>query len=198
MKHENTFLHDSAIIADNVIIGKECKICEGVRISEFNTLGDRVEIGDYTGLSSHIHFYNDCRIGKFSAIGANSTIAGPMHHIELISLSNRILYGHGFEPFRNYTIIGNDVWIGANVTIAANVKIGDGAVIGANSYVNKDIPPYSIVYGTPAKMGRYRFSQEIIDELIELQWWDIPNVVNMIIPVDVQEAIEFLKEKKSS
>ncbi|MCL2035713.1 MAG: hypothetical protein FWG94_13440, partial [Oscillospiraceae bacterium] len=70
--------------------------------------------------------------------------------------------------------IGNDVWIGANVFINASkaAKIGDGAIIGTGSLVMDDVPPYSIVYGTPAKVQRYRFSPEQIEALLRVKWWE--------------------------
>ena len=68
--------------------------------------------------------------------------------------------------------IGNDVWIAANVVITEGLKIGDGAVIGAGAVVTHDIPPYAIVGGVPAKVIRYRFTKEMIDELLKIKWWD--------------------------
>lgn len=68
--------------------------------------------------------------------------------------------------------IGNDVWIGANVTILRGVHIGDGAVIGANTLVNKDIPPYAIVVGCPARVIKYRFEETVIQKLLNLKWWN--------------------------
>ena len=70
--------------------------------------------------------------------------------------------------------IGNDVWIGSHVLINGGVHIGDGAVIGAGAVVVKDVPPYAIVGGVPARIIRYRFNPEIIDGLIKLQWWTLP------------------------
>jgi virginiamycin A acetyltransferase len=70
--------------------------------------------------------------------------------------------------------IGNDVWIGAKAVIIGPVKIGNGAVIGAGAIVNKDVPPYAIVAGVPAKVLRYRFPPEIISELEALKWWEFP------------------------
>lgn len=71
-------------------------------------------------------------------------------------------------------IIGNDVWIGYEAVILAGVHIGDGAVIGARAVVTKDVPPYAIVGGVPAKVIRKRFAQSQIDELLQLKWWDWP------------------------
>jgi acetyltransferase-like isoleucine patch superfamily enzyme len=71
------------------------------------------------------------------------------------------------------TIIGNDVWIGANSTVLAGVKIGDGAIIGAHSLVNKDVAPYSIVVGVPAKHLRFRHSEAVIKQLLKTEWWNM-------------------------
>ena len=71
-------------------------------------------------------------------------------------------------------VIGNDVWIGYETVILASVTIGDGAIIGARAVVTKDVPPYTIVGGIPAKPIRKRFSDDIINELLSMRWWDLP------------------------
>ncbi len=71
-------------------------------------------------------------------------------------------------------VIGNDVWIGYEAVILAGVTVGDGAVIGARAMVTKDVPPYTIVGGVPAKPIRKRFSEETISEMLALKWWDWP------------------------
>jgi acetyltransferase-like isoleucine patch superfamily enzyme len=73
---------------------------------------------------------------------------------------------------KGYVIIGNDVWIGANSTILSGVKIGDGAIIGAGAVVTNDVPPYAIVAGNPAKIIRFRFSEEQISKLLKIAWWN--------------------------
>ncbi|WP_416370947.1 CatB-related O-acetyltransferase [Vibrio cholerae] len=69
-------------------------------------------------------------------------------------------------------VIGNDVWIGQNVSLKAGIKIADGAVIAANAVVTKDVPPYAVVGGIPAKVIKYRFSESEICQLLELKWWN--------------------------
>jgi virginiamycin A acetyltransferase len=77
-------------------------------------------------------------------------------------------------PTKGDTIIGNDVWIGYGATIMAGVTIGDGAIIATKAVVTKDVAPYSIVGGNPAKEIRKRFSEEKIKQLLDLCWWDWP------------------------
>lgn len=71
-------------------------------------------------------------------------------------------------------IIGNDVWIGYEAVIMAGVTVGDGAIIGTRAVVTKDVPPYTIVGGVPAKPIRKRFSDDVIAQLLNLKWWDLP------------------------
>ena len=77
-------------------------------------------------------------------------------------------------PLRGGTIVGNDVWIGYDAVIMAGVTIGDGAIIGTRAVVTKDVAPYSIVGGIPAREIRKRFAPEVVERLRELQWWDWP------------------------
>ncbi len=85
-------------------------------------------------------------------------------------------------------VIGNDVWIGYEAVIMAGVTIGDGAIIGARAVVTKDVPPYMIVGGVPAKPIRKRFSEDVIERLLSLKWWDLsPETVSKIIN-DIQEG----------
>lgn len=88
-------------------------------------------------------------------------------------------------PVKGDTVIGNDVWIGRGATIMPGVKIGNGAVIGSMAVVAKDVPDYAIVAGNPARIIRYRFDQETIDFLNDLEWWDFSDE-------QIDEAIPFL------
>ena len=89
-------------------------------------------------------------------------------------------------PLKGDTVVGNDVWIGYEAVILAGVKIGDGAIIGARAVVTKDVPPYTIVGGVPAKFIRKRFSDEVIDALLRLKWWELP-------PDRILERIKYIQ-----
>lgn len=123
-------------------------------------------------------------IGAFCSVGASVTIfLGGNHRVDWIST---FPFGHvyvdelggenskGHPATKGDVIIGNDVWVGEGATIMSGITIGDGAVIAANSTITKDVLPYSIVGGNPAKFLRYRFDPAIIDLLLELKWWNLP------------------------
>lgn len=115
---------------------------------------------------------NNSSIGAYSSIAPHVQIGGMEHPYWEPSTSTYLSDG----AKRERTIIGNDVWIGAAAIIKAGVKIGNGAVIGANSFVNKDVPPYAIVVGAPAKLLKYRFDKKTIEELESSHYWEMkPN-----------------------
>lgn len=122
-------------------------------------------------------------IGKFCSIGPGTIFImnGANHRMDGSTFPFN-LFGNGWEKhtpslkdlsFKGDTEIGNDVWIGQNVTIMPGVKVGDGAIIAAKSVVVKNIDPYTIVGGNPARVIKKRFSEEIVLELQELKWWDL-------------------------
>ena len=83
----------------------------------------------------------------------------------------------GHPTTRGDITIGNDVWIGRGATVLSGVTVADGAVIGAGAVVAKDVPPYAIVVGNPARVVRYRFSDEVIEALLRIRWWEWPDAV---------------------
>lgn len=119
------------------------------------------------------------KVGAFCSIAKNVTIfLGGNHRTDWITTypfsvfrdSAKAIGGH--PATRGDVIIGSDVWIGANATILSGVHIGDGAVIGASSVVTRNVPPYGIVAGNPAKLARFRFTEDEIRRLEELGWWN--------------------------
>ena len=119
------------------------------------------------------------KIGKFCSIAQGVTILlGGGHRPDWITTYP---FSYIFDEFKNTpglpatkggVVIGNDVWIGMNTLILSGIQIGDGAIIGAHSVVTKDVEPYTIVAGNPAKVIRKRFDQETIDALLRIKWWN--------------------------
>ena len=144
-------------------------------------------------------------IGSFCSISQNTMIGPGEHPLNYLSTSpcfymnmfgwrNRIC---NFNP-ANPCTIGNDVWIGYGVFIKEGITVGDGAVIGAGSVVVKDVPPYAIVGGAPAKIIKYRFNEQTIKKLLELKWWDLDDEIIQKIPFEnIDNAISFLEKIRS-
>lgn len=113
--------------------------------------------------------FNNVEIGNYTCIAPSCQIGGLEHTYWEASISPKLC--RTSAP-RRTTHIGHDVWIAANCIIRQGVTIGDGAVVGAGSFVNKDVPPYAIVFGSPAKLYKYRFDQENINDLNESHYWE--------------------------
>ena len=154
-------------------------------------------VGDYTyyddvdgadQFEKHVtHFYDfigdKLIIGKFCAIakGVEFVMNGANHRMDAVTTYPFYIIGGDWGgaiapvkdelPLKGDTVVGSDVWIGQNVTVMPGVHIGDGAIIGANSTVASDIPPYAIAVGNPCRVVKYRFDQEFIDYLLQIQWW---------------------------
>ena len=99
-------------------------------------------------------------------------------------------------PFKGDTVIGNDVWIGRESIIMPGVKIGDGAIIAAYSVVTKDVEPYSVVGGNPARFIKKRFNDELIELLLEFKWWDLsPEKLVAVLPLLCDFDLEKVTKK---
>ena len=166
-----------------------------------NKVGNNVFIGRNSHIEDCIigtntYFGNNCcihkaKIGNYCSIAIGVTLISGRHPTQTFVSTSPLFYskfsclGRGFyvdDSFEEYSYtnngyaleIGNDVWIGANVTILDGIRIGDGAVIAACSCVTKDVPPYAIVGGVPAKIIRYRFPEDQVKSLLKIKWWELP------------------------
>lgn len=156
----------------------ESKVDKTAKI-EKNTNVRYSEIGKYTYVSARTSVIY-AQIGNFCSIAAGVAIGGGGHDIEGVSSSPLFNKGcnifgknfgnKSFQPFKS-TEIGHDVWIGNRAIVLQGIKIGNGAVIGAGSVVTKDVEPYDIVAGNPARVIRKRFDSNVIEKLEESQWW---------------------------
>ncbi len=168
----------------------------------------KYSIGKYTygaPIVKDWHQGSTLRIGDFCSIAENVTILlGGNHPIDWVS---SFPFGAIFKEFKGRcarypekmtkgdVIIGNDVWIGLNSTILSGITIGDGAIIAANAVVTKNVEPYAIVGGNPAKILKKRFSDEAISKLITIKWWNweidkIENNLDLILSEDVELFID--------
>lgn len=144
-----------------------------------------MEIGKYTygvPIIKQKHDKAKLLIGKFCSIADNVNIyLGGNHRTDWVTtypfghIHTNIFYkfnGEGHPSTNGDVVIGNDVWIGNNVTIMSGVIIGDGVVIAANSHVVKNVEPYTIIGGNPAKIIRKRFTEEQTNKLLQIKWWE--------------------------
>lgn len=160
-------------------------------------LPPNVEVGAYTyyddpdgpdaflrNVLYHFDFIGDrLRIGRFCALGAGTRFLmnGGNHRTTAPSTYPFVIFGGGWSgrfdgeadfPTRGDTTIGNDVWTGWDSTILPGVTVGDGAIVAARAVVSRDVPPYSVVAGNPARVVRTRFAPDDIARLLGIQWWN--------------------------
>ncbi len=155
-----------------------------------------IEVGDFTyyddfedvaNFEKNVKYLFDFRgdklvIGKFCMIASGVTFImnGANHMTEAVSTYPFAVFGNGWEhamegkmyPDKGNTVVGNDVWIGYNAVIMPGISIGDGAIIGSCSVVTRDVEPYTIAGGNPARALRKRFPEEHIRALLEICWWN--------------------------
>jgi acetyltransferase-like isoleucine patch superfamily enzyme len=148
--------------------------------------GPNVQIGEFSyGKPVVKHWGENCMltIGKFCSIADEVTIfLGGEHRTDWLTTYPFSAFHPAAAAIRGHprtkgdVAVGNDVWIGFGATIMSGVRIGDGAVVGARALVSKDVPPYAIVAGNPARAIRYRFDDRTISKLLSVKWWDWPAV----------------------
>jgi acetyltransferase-like isoleucine patch superfamily enzyme len=157
------------------------------RIGKFNSLKS-IDLGKYSYIGDYCNF-NNTSIGKFCSIGSRVHLLSGSHPTRIFVSTHPSFYStlkqvpitftsqntfneYSLNSFGRLLTIENDVWIGSNVTILQGFIIKSGAIVGAGSLVNRDVLPYEIVAGVPIKHIRFRFPEEIINRLLEINWWD--------------------------
>jgi acetyltransferase-like isoleucine patch superfamily enzyme len=142
-------------------------------------VGTNVTVGDYSYISGPRAYVEEASIGKFCSIARQTTIGVSGHDYNKVTTHPFIIdpfYGYVNSPVNEYqkpaTVIGHDVWIGMNATVHRGVTVGHGAVIASDAVVTKNVEPYSIVAGNPARHIKYRFEPEVIEILLKIEWWN--------------------------
>jgi acetyltransferase-like isoleucine patch superfamily enzyme len=183
---------------------------EGSNSVANNSLISECVFGKYS-YSGNNAFICRAKIGRFTCIGPNVSIGLAKHPVENIASVHPVFYSfrvksgasfvksNKFDELSETVYIGNDVWIGEGVTIPGGVTIGDGAIIASGAVVVKDVGPYEIVGGVPAKRIKYRFSIAARSALIEMAWWDKDEVwlkKHSSYFEDVEKLIKIMRKER--
>jgi phosphonate metabolism protein (transferase hexapeptide repeat family) len=178
---------EKKVLTGEPLIGESCKLAN-TKLGQFTEVGifnfcENVILDDYS-YTGQFCFLQNVEVGKFANIAAMVRIGPTNHPMERPTLHHftyrREMYGFDNKDDDEFfkaresrkTFIGHDTWIGHGVIIMPGVKIGNGAIVGSGSVVTKDVEPYTVVVGTPAKPLRKRFNDEIVRKLESIKWWD--------------------------
>ena len=204
MNTSNYFSKSAKVSADVVIEAP-------VKLFANTTIKSQCFIGSYSYVNEHTTIKKGTRIGRYCSIGRNCEIGAYNHPMTWITTSP-VAYNSNFyfpessglfqqskRTTPSNTHIGNDVWIGSNAIILRGIKIGDGAIIAAGAVVTKDVPPYAVVGGIPARLLKFRFSENLISELLAIKWWAInPILLRDIDLSNTEKAIDQIKTIRKS
>lgn len=209
----STFLHEGAVLPSDTVLEPPCSL-------KWMDIKHSLHLGAFSyGVNG---FYFGCRIGRYCSFGEEVQIGRHPHAMHWMSTSPFF-----YSPYKNIidmdlpkgielspvhdfkrktrpvtakiTTIGNDVWIGHGAFILPGVTIGDGAVVGAMAVVTKDVPPYAVVVGSPARIMKFRFPDAQVKALLASQWWDYAPWDLKGAPVDnIPVLLKFLKDIQAS
>jgi virginiamycin A acetyltransferase len=185
---------NSHFIVPGVNLGTKVIINKGCKIQKDTT------IGSYTFINENVQIDYKTRIGSYCSISHGVKISLGNHPAHFFSTSEvfynetrNIIKQNKYDEFINtaYTNIGSDVLLGANSIILSGISIGHGAIIGAGSIVTKNVPPYAIVAGNPAKIIKYRFDDVEIEFLLNTKWWEIEIEKLSTLNIDISNEKHF-------
>ena len=167
---KNNILFNHPVFGDKLIIGKFCQIASGTQFI----------------MGAANHRLCSATTYPFNIMSEAWAEIAPVHLSQL--------------PHKGDTVIGNDVWFGRNCVVMPGVKIGDGAIVAAHSVVTKDVEPYSVVGGNPARFIKKRFDDELTELLLRFKWWDLPpdelaEVMPLLCDADLEKVRRELKTR---
>lgn len=198
----------SSYIAAGAVV-KTTAIEHPIKLSARCELYKNTAVGRYTYLKHGSIVYPNTRVGRYCSIGREVHLGPHLHPTDFLSTHPFQFYAGEFKedaPFQEVervpfdmsarpTVIGHDVWIGTGAMVLQGVTVGHGAIIGGGSIVTKDVPPYAIVAGNPARLLRHRFDDETIRALLELEWWNRDFAALRSLPFnDIAACIRVLRE----
>lgn len=196
------------------VVARNCYIEGPVRVGD-DTKIQIAAIAGYTGIGVNCYI-SKARIGRFCSIGANVLMNLYDHPTDWLSTTpvqysassfdfdaeaSKVKRLHWSRSSTDLAIhIGSDVWVGSNVIILSKVTIGPGAIVGAGSVVTKDVPPYAIVAGNPARVVKMRFEERIVERLLRLKWWEMGiEAFKGDVPFDdIERSLDILEERKAA
>ena len=199
IKFPESVVYRNSSLDSNSRLGKNSVIFEGVALQNS-------KVGDYSYIQSDSTLINT-EVGKFCSVGSGVQIGLARHPTQMVSTSP-VFYdntqplprffakGKVFNNIFAKTMIGSDVWIGTDAKIKSGVNVGTGAVIGAGAVVTKDVQPYSIVAGVPAKHIKFRFASETIRQLLDSKWWEFSDASLDALAPDFEDPSVFISNQE--
>jgi len=180
----NDFSQSGILGRSPILVGRFTYGFGNISINQWNE-GAKLEIGSFCSIAANVTVF----LGGNHRTDWITTF--PFGHIYIDELGGENIVGH--PATKGDVVIGNDVWIGSGVTILSGINIGDGAVLSANATVVKNVQPYEVVGGNPARLLKLRFDEDIVNLLLKLSWWDLPlNIIKEINDLLCSTPNEFM------